>query len=118
MKLLIFTSFLVFLLGMTGCSKNGKDDRQSVKIAVRTEKISERNFQESVSTQGVVEPVVHAVLSALVPGRLEELNAEEGNAVKKGTLLFRSDRRNLENACRLAEEALKAAEAAESDGSG
>ncbi|MBR4666462.1 MAG: efflux RND transporter periplasmic adaptor subunit, partial [Lentisphaeria bacterium] len=75
-----------------------------------TEKISERNFQENVSTQGVVEPVVHAVLSALVPGRLEELNAEEGDAVKKGTLLFRSDRKNLENACRLAEEALKAAQ--------
>ena len=110
MKLLIFTSFLVILLGMTGCSENGKDGHTVVKIAVRTEKISERNFQESVSTQGVVEPVVHAALSALVPGRLEELNAEEGDAVKKGTLLFRSDRRNLENACRLAEEALKAAQ--------
>ena len=110
MKLLIFISFLILLTGMTGCSKNGKDDRQAVKITVRTEKISERNFQESVSTQGVVEPVVHAVLSALVPGRLEELNVEEGDAVKKGTLLFRSDRKNLENACRLAEEALKAAQ--------
>lgn len=109
MKLLIFTSFLVFLLGLTGCFEKGKDDRQAVKTAVRTEKISERNFQESVSTQGVVEPVVHAALSALVPGRLEELNVEEGDAVKKGTLLFRSDRKNLENACRLAEEALKAA---------
>ena len=80
MKLLIFNSFLVFLLGMTGCSENGKD-RPAVKIAVRTEKITERNFQESVSTQGVIEPVVHAALSALVPGRLEELNAEEGDTV-------------------------------------
>ena len=110
MKLLILALFAILLTGMTGCSKKGKDDRLAVKIAVRTEKISERNFQESVSTQGVVEPVVHAALSALVPGRLEELNAEEGDAVKKGTLLFRSDRKNLENACRLAEEALKAAQ--------
>ncbi len=109
MKYSILSLVLIILLGMTGCSKKEKSGRDPLRIAVRTGKISERTFQESVSTQGVVEPVVHAALSALVPGRLEELNAEEGDPVKKGTPLFRSDRKNLENACRLAEEALKAA---------
>lgn len=100
---------LICLSGLVGCSKKSKNQSEPVRITVRTAKISERNFQESVSTQGVVEPIVHATLSALVPGRLEELKAEEGDRVKQGALLFRSDRKNLENACRLAEEALKAA---------
>ena len=101
--------FLIFVSALAGCSKKSENRSEPVRITVRTAKITERNFQESVSTQGVVEPVVHATLSALVPGRLEELNAEEGDRVKQGALLFRSDRKNLENACRLAEEALKAA---------
>lgn len=110
MKYQILSLALVFLLGLTGCSKKTKTDPDSLRIVVRTEKLSERVFQESVSTQGVVEPRTYAVLSALVPGRLEELKAEVGDSVKKGALLFRSDRKNLENGCRLAEEALKAAQ--------
>ena len=94
---------------LAGCRDEGKKSDESVRIAVRTEKMTVRNFQDSVATQGVVEPVVYAVLSALVPGRLEELKVEEGDRASKGTLLFQSDRKNLENACRLAEEALKAA---------
>lgn len=101
--------FLSCLSGLTGCSGKKKGDADPARITVRTAKISERIFQNAVSTQGVVEPVVHATLSALVPGRLEELKAEEGDRVKQGEALFRSDRKNLENGCRLAEEALKAA---------
>ena len=101
---------LVIAAVLAGCSDEGKKSDESVRIAVRTEKMTVRNFQDSVATQGVVEPVVYAVLSALVPGRLEELKVEEGDRAAKGTLLFQSDRKNLENACRLAEEALKAAQ--------
>ena len=100
---------LIMAAVLAGCRDEGKKSDESVRIAVRTEKMTVRNFQDSVATQGVVEPVVYAVLSALVPGRLEELKVEEGDRASKGTLLFQSDRKNLENACRLAEEALKAA---------
>lgn len=105
---ILLFALLVLLAGMTGCSKKAKTDAD-LRIVVRTAKLSERTFRESVSTQGVVEPRTWAVLSALVPGRLEDLKAEEGDTVKKGAVLFRSDRENLENGCRLAEEALKAA---------
>lgn len=105
----LLSLFLICLSGLTGCSGKKKSDSEPVRITVRTAKLSERTFLDTVSTQGVVEPVVHATLSALVPGRLEELKVEEADTVKRGDLLFRSDRKNLENACRLAEEALKAA---------
>ena len=104
----IFISLLI-LLTATGCGRQVKKDDGPVRVAVRTAQPTEHVFQQSVSTQGVVEPAEYAVISALVAGRLEEMHVEESDRVMKGTLLFQSDRENLENACRLAEEALKIA---------
>ena len=105
---IILLALLIVLAG-TGCGRKTKADTGPVRVAVRTARPEERTFRQTVSTQGVVEPVEYAVLSALVAGRLEEMRVEESDPVKKGMLLFQSDRKNLENACRLAEEALKIA---------
>ncbi len=70
-----------------------------------------RVFNESVTTQGVIEPAVHATISAVVPGRLEKFQLEENESVEAGELLFQSDRKNLENACRLADDAYRIATA-------
>ena len=105
-----FFIFLLILLAATGCRRQTKQDDGPARVAVRTARPTEHVFQQSVSTQGVVEPTEYAVISARVAGCLEEMNVEESDPVKKGTLLFQSDRKNLENACRLAEEALKIAQ--------
>ena len=102
--------FLLILVAATGCRREVRRDPGPVRVAVRTARPAEHVFQQSVSTQGVVEPAEYAVISALVAGRLEEMHVEESDRVKKGTLLFQTDRKNLENACRLAEEALKIAQ--------
>ena len=99
----------LIVLGVAGCDRGTGSDTGPARVAVRTTPPTERTFRQVVTTQGVVEPTEYAVISALVSGRLEELRVEESTPVKKGMVLFQSDRKNLENACRLAEEALKIA---------
>ena len=109
MRMILYFGALLALCCFAGCGDRKKAAGVKPPVIVRTAKISERSFQDFTATQGVVEPVEHALLSALVPGRIGGLEAEEGTRVKKGELLFCSDRENLENACTLAEETLKLA---------
>ena len=109
MRMILYSGVLLALCCFAGCGDRNKAAGEKPRVTVRTAKLSLRNFQDFTATQGVVEPVEHAILSALVPGRIDGLKAEEGTRVKKGELLFCSDRENLENACVLAEETLKLA---------
>ena len=109
MRMIIYFGALLALCFFGGCGDRNKSAGETPRVAVRTAKLSSRNFQDFTATQGVVESTEHALISALVPGRIGELKAEVGTRVKKGELLFCSDRENLENACKLAEETLKLA---------
>ena len=109
MRMISLLGALLALCFFTGCGDRNKAAGEKPPVVVRTAKLSSRSFQDFAATQGVVEPTEYAVLSALVPGRIDGLRAEEGTRVKKGELLFCSDRENLENACTLAEETLKLA---------
>lgn len=109
MRMIISLGAALALCCFAGCGDRNKAAGEKPPVIVRTAKVSSRNFQDFTATQGVVEPVEHALLSALVPGRIDGLKAEEGTRVKKGELLFCSDRENLENACTLAKETLKLA---------
>ena len=109
MRMILYFGVLLALCCFAGCGDRNKAAGEKPRVAVRTTKLSSRSFQDFTATQGVVESVEHALLSALVPGRIDGLKAEEGTRVKKGELLFCSDRENLENACTLAEETLKLA---------
>ena len=109
MRMILYFGVLLALCCFAGCGDRNKAAGEKPRVAVRTAKLSSRSFQDFTATQGVVESVEHALLSALVPGRIDGLKAEEGTRVKKGELLFCSDRENLENACTLAEETLKLA---------
>jgi len=63
-------------------------------------------FTDSLRSQGVVRTKESAGISAHVPGLIEDLQVDEGDCVKKGDLLFRVDRKNLENAVRAAKDDL------------
>lgn len=54
-------------------------------------------------SEGVVEAVVQATVGAQVPGRVLEVRADAGQAVKKGELLMRLDAREAAEAARAAE---------------
>ena len=107
-RMMMFSLLSIGLLLAGGCRRGGETPAVP-PVAVRTAQVTVRDFQESVSTQGVIEAVNGAVISALVNGRIERLNVEESDRVRAGDVLFISDRSNLENARVLAMEALKIA---------
>lgn len=60
-------------------------------------------FEDAAFAQGTVRAKESATIAARVPGTIDELLVAEGATVKKGDVLFRVDRANLENAVKLAE---------------
>lgn len=60
-------------------------------------------FEDTAFAQGTVRAKESATIAARVPGTIDELLVAEGATVKKGDVLFRVDRANLENAVKLAE---------------
>src|SRR5271170_3548803 len=58
-------------------------------IAIATEKVTRRNITEVVVANGKIEPVLQVKISPEVSGEIIELAVKEGQAVKKGDLLFK-----------------------------
>ncbi len=61
----------------------------SNQIKVSVEKVERRDIVEIVSANGKVQPEVELKISADVSGEITELHVQEGDIVKKGTLLCR-----------------------------
>ena len=68
-------------------------------------------FADSLRVQGTVRTKNSATVSARMPGTVDAILVEEGDAVKKGAALFRVDQVNLANAVRAAEDDLRLAQA-------
>ncbi len=60
-------------------------------------------FEDTAFAQGTVRAKESATIAARVPGTLDDLLVDEGACVRKGDILFRVDRANLENAAKLAD---------------
>ena len=60
-------------------------------------------FEDAAFAQGTVRAKESATIAARVPGTIDDLLVSEGAFVKKGDILFRVDRANLENAAKLAD---------------
>jgi len=100
--------FILIALCLAGCEKP-KKSTAAQEIMVRTMIPAQREFSVIVPTQGVVEAVDHATLSARIAGCIEELKVKVGSQVKSGEALFRQDRATLENRRALAQETLNMA---------
>ena len=70
-------------------------------------------FEETAFAQGTVRARDSATIAARVPGVIENLLVREGDAVREGETLFKTDARNLANAVRVAEDDLNLAKAKE-----
>ncbi len=107
-----------FLLGMailvvTGCGQAqtapDANDAQPVELRAATT----RSFRDTVAVTGSVRAVRHALVAARVPGPLERIPVDEGDAVRADeTVLFAVDAANLRRALRIAERNEAVAEAA------
>lgn len=66
-------------------------------LTVRTAAVERRAFAESLRVQGDLRAIRRATVSARVPGALDALYVDDGDAVTNGQPLFQSDRANLGN---------------------
>jgi len=80
-------------------------------MAVRTASVERRVFTESLRVQGTIMAVHRATISARLPGALDALYVDTGDAVTNGQPLFQTDKANLENAVAVERENLRVAEA-------
>ncbi len=82
-------------------------------VEVTTEKISKGTILQKVTGSGQIKPAVDVKISANVAGKILELNAKEGERVKKGQLLVQLDRVQYEAAAERAESVVMSARANE-----
>ncbi|MGD9899063.1 MAG: efflux RND transporter periplasmic adaptor subunit [Calditrichaceae bacterium] len=87
--------------------------RKEKGVEVTAEKISKGTILQKVTGSGQVKPAVDVKISANVAGKILELNAKEGERVKKGQLLVQLDRVQYEAAAERAESVLMSAQANE-----
>ncbi|MDD3154681.1 MAG: efflux RND transporter periplasmic adaptor subunit [Victivallaceae bacterium] len=103
-------TLLFFLLG-AGCEKGKKNVDHAVdSVKVKTVRLVPQTFRQEIQVQGVIQPVDSATVAARVAGVIDFLCVREGDRVKKGDVLFQTDRKNLGNQVLVAKENLKVAQ--------
>jgi HlyD family secretion protein len=83
---IIIISLVVVIIALVGLKKAGvlgKDE--GLKVA--TEKAARRTIIESVNASGKVYPEIEVKVSPDISGEIVELNVQEGDSVKRGTVL-------------------------------
>jgi len=114
MKKNLFIVLCSLLLCMAGCQKKTETTQSNVetihKTKVSCQKLQPHHFQEIIHSQGTIQAIKRASMSAKVSGTLDILQIDDGDFVKKGDVLFQTDKTTLENKVMLAEQDLKVAE--------
>lgn len=116
MATLLLTACLIF---STGCSKEeksaaedtGKKDKKEIVTAVQVIDPHFGYVSDKLSFPGVTSPVTATDTAFLVPGKVQSMNYEVGQAVKKGDLLATIDSEIYERQVGVASAAVGVAEA-------
>ena len=103
------------VLGMAGCRRPSTLPTSFEPISVAVAQPQRRTFRQAVRAHGIVQSKVIVRVTPLVPGRIDELNVDEGDRVEKGQVLFQTDRVTLEHNVRIAEDNLRVARASVRD---
>lgn len=101
---------------LAGCAEDGAgeararvDNRPRVKVCALAQGVT---FEDRVTVQGNVRTKFVAAVASRLAGTLDEVLADEGDAVKAGQPLFQVDRVNLENRVAIAKDDRAVAKAA------
>lgn len=110
----LFSIASLMAIIFVGCDKASEESNVNVKTVnatrVKTANVSNRFFENRFSVQGSIEASVSANVAALVPGNLDTIWVDEGDAVVAGvTKLFQIDPISLSNQVVIAEQALAVA---------
>ncbi len=104
----IIAAGMMFLAGCEKKTSAVRKDYDAVKV--ETAQLAEQTFRKQIRVQGTIQPIDKATIAARVAGTIDSLEVREGARVKKGNILFQTDRKNLENQVLVAEQSLKVAE--------
>lgn len=99
----------IFIVG--GCAKKAEKKVEEREIRVTVQKLERRKFKRQIPVQGTVDPVQFAVLSAKLGGTVEDFPVSTGMKLKKGAVLYRIDRKVLENQVLMRKDEIKVKEA-------
>ncbi len=105
----------MLVLGMAGCRPSSAPPTSTEPISVAVAQPQRRTFRQVVRAHGTVQSKVVVRVTPLVPGRIDELNVDEGDRVEKGQVLFQIERVTLEHNVRIAEDNLRVARASVRD---
>jgi RND family efflux transporter MFP subunit len=95
----------------TACSKKTvKSTPKTTRVKIAA--LKEQTFRQRIPLQGTVQPVEFATISAKVSGTMEVFEVDEGDQIKKGTLLFSIDRQVLKNQVTVKEDEIQVRKAA------
>ncbi|MBN1406782.1 MAG: efflux RND transporter periplasmic adaptor subunit [Calditrichaceae bacterium] len=108
-KILIFVLLIVVIGALVAIALSKKERG----IEVTAEKVERGFVQQKVTGSGQIQPAVDVNVSAQVAGKIVELNAKEGDRVKKGELLVALDPRQYKAAVERSKSSLLSAKANE-----
>ncbi|MFW5698716.1 MAG: efflux RND transporter periplasmic adaptor subunit [Planctomycetota bacterium] len=96
---------LFTLLLLAACAGEAPPPEAAPAVRVRVTPARTMEFTRVLAVAGVARAQSYAVVSARTPGVLDQVHVDEGEAVRAGeTVLFTSDRLNLEKAQRIAQQ--------------
>lgn len=93
---------------LCSCSEKGGKAIRCVNVEISKPKLMK--FQKKLRVQGNIEPKDDADICARIDGAIDVMHVREGVSVKKGDVLFQSDRIALENHVEVAKQNVNVAE--------
>lgn len=100
MKRLIYTA-LIIAVSLTGCKQGTNNAPQATSEKAEVVKVIQLNTQKvkhTIEYQATLQPFEEIHLAPASPGRIDLINVEVGDRIKKGELLVQMDRTQLHQA--------------------
>ncbi|MEX0987604.1 MAG: HlyD family efflux transporter periplasmic adaptor subunit [Bacteroidales bacterium] len=96
-KTILYGFIAILILSLTGIIIFGdKSSKYNVDVSRLTiDEVVQDVFQDYITEQGTVQPIRTIFLDAVEGGRVEEIEIEAGNMVKKGDVILRLSNNNL-----------------------
>ncbi len=91
-KVILITGIFLILFIIIAANLSQKDKG----LIVQTEKVFRADITQTVTGNGKIYPVIEVNISAKVAGEILEINAQEGDSVKKDQVLVRLDSKQYE----------------------
>ncbi|NLX63574.1 MAG: efflux RND transporter periplasmic adaptor subunit [Clostridiaceae bacterium] len=110
-KLVLSLVLLVLISSFSACNKEKQHINEEIyRIPVMVKPVQIGSLENTTEYTGILKPKKIVYVASPIPGRVTKANYEVGDRVKKGSILFSIDSKEIEANIMLLEEQLKIAE--------